>query len=89
MAFSREFREQSCEWFYGHLQQRFEHFGAAKVVKSVGYNSTFPQKITLKIHKDFFAFISKFQTSYLRSTPQLPTFGTTSSGWLSPWWATD
>lgn len=72
MAFSREFREQSCEWFYGHLQQRFEHFGAAKVVKSVGYNSTFPRKITLKIQK-VFAFNSNFQTSYPRSTPQLPT----------------
>ena len=35
--FCREFRRQSCDWFYSHVQKRFQNFGSAKVIKSVGF----------------------------------------------------
>ena len=34
-----DFKAQSCEWFYGHLENRLGDFSAAKVSQSVGYRN--------------------------------------------------
>ena len=41
LIFYREFRRQSCDWLYSHVQKRFHNFGSAKVIKSVGFNRKF------------------------------------------------
>ena len=41
LIFCREFRRQSCDWLYSHVQKRFHNFGSAKVIKSVGFNRKF------------------------------------------------
>ncbi|XP_059090088.1 uncharacterized protein LOC131885907 isoform X3 [Tigriopus californicus] len=35
----RDFKEQSCPWFYGHLEKKLNRFESAKVIKSVGYQN--------------------------------------------------
>lgn len=47
--FCREFRQNSCDWFYSHLRKRLHDFRSAKVIKSVGFNSKIQWKILLEM----------------------------------------